>query len=88
MGLDRLNIYLHHFNISACFVDTHEDYNCFGEAIIFVVPNVAKWNKEPRLSSKTATELFEMLKRASGEECLPRTIVFKWHTRFKEGLST
>jgi transposase len=33
---------------------------------------------------KTATETFEMLKSAYGEECLSRTIVFEWHKRFKE----
>jgi transposase len=34
---------------------------------------------------KTATETFEMLKRAYGKECLSRTSVFQWHKRFKEG---
>jgi hypothetical protein len=33
---------------------------------------------------KTATETFEMLKSAYGEECLSRTSVFEWHKRFKE----
>jgi hypothetical protein len=33
---------------------------------------------------KTATETFEMLKNAYGEECLSRTSVFEWHKRFKE----
>jgi hypothetical protein len=34
---------------------------------------------------KTATETFEMLKNAYGEECLLRTNMFEWHKRFKEG---
>jgi hypothetical protein len=34
---------------------------------------------------KTATETFEMLKSAHGEECLSRTSVSEWHKRFKEG---
>jgi hypothetical protein len=33
---------------------------------------------------KTATETFEMLKSAYGEERLLRTSVFQWHKRFKE----
>jgi hypothetical protein len=33
----------------------------------------------------TATETFEMLKSAYGEECLSRTSVFEWHEWFKEG---
>jgi hypothetical protein len=33
---------------------------------------------------KTATETFEMLKSAYGEEYLSRTSVFEWHERFKE----
>jgi transposase len=33
---------------------------------------------------KTATETFEMLKSAYGEECLSRAGVFEWHKRFKE----
>jgi hypothetical protein len=34
---------------------------------------------------KTATETFEMLKSAYGEECLSRTSMFERHKRFKEG---
>jgi hypothetical protein len=34
---------------------------------------------------KTATDMFEMLKNAYGEECLLRTSVFEQHKRFKEG---
>jgi hypothetical protein len=34
---------------------------------------------------KTATETFEMLKSAYGEECLSRTSVFEWHKRYKNG---
>jgi hypothetical protein len=34
---------------------------------------------------KTATETFEMLKSAYGEECLSRTSVFEFYKRFKEG---
>jgi hypothetical protein len=34
---------------------------------------------------KTATEMFETLKSAYGEECLLKTDVFEWHKRFKEG---
>jgi hypothetical protein len=33
---------------------------------------------------KTATDPFEMLKSAYGEECFSRTSVFEWHKRFKE----
>jgi hypothetical protein len=33
---------------------------------------------------KTATETFEKLKNAHGEECLSRTNVFQWHKMFKE----
>jgi transposase len=33
---------------------------------------------------KAATETFEMLKSAYGEECLSRRSVFEWHKRFKE----
>jgi hypothetical protein len=32
---------------------------------------------------KTASETFEMLKSAYGEECLSRTSVFEWHYSFK-----
>jgi hypothetical protein len=31
---------------------------------------------------KTATETFEMLKSADGEECLSRTSVFEWHKKY------
>jgi hypothetical protein len=34
---------------------------------------------------KMATEKFEMLKSAYGEEYLSRTSVLEWHKRFKEG---
>jgi hypothetical protein len=34
---------------------------------------------------KVATETFEILKCAYGEECLWKTSVFQWHTTFKEG---
>jgi transposase len=34
---------------------------------------------------KMATETFEKLKSAYGEECLSRTSVFEWHKKFKEG---
>jgi hypothetical protein len=34
---------------------------------------------------KTASETFEMLKSAYGEEYLSRTSVFEWHKMFKEG---
>jgi hypothetical protein len=33
---------------------------------------------------KTASETFEMLKSAYGEECITRTSGFEWHKRFKE----
>jgi hypothetical protein len=33
---------------------------------------------------KAATETFEMLRNAYGEECLSRTSMFEWHQRFKE----
>jgi transposase len=34
---------------------------------------------------KRATETFEMLRNAYGEESLSRTTVFEWHKMFKEG---
>jgi hypothetical protein len=34
---------------------------------------------------ETATETFEMLTSAYGEEYLSRTSEIKWHKRFKEG---
>jgi hypothetical protein len=34
---------------------------------------------------KTATETFEVLKSAYGEECFPRTSVLEWHKTFREG---
>jgi hypothetical protein len=34
---------------------------------------------------KNATETFEMLESAYGDECLSRTGVSEWHKRFKEG---
>jgi hypothetical protein len=34
---------------------------------------------------KTATETFEMLKSAYGEEFLSRTSVSEWHKSFKDG---
>jgi hypothetical protein len=36
---------------------------------------------------KAATETFEMLKRAYGEECLSSTSVFEWHKTYKGGLT-
>jgi hypothetical protein len=33
---------------------------------------------------KTATEMFEMLQIACGEECLSRTSVFEWHKWYTE----
>jgi hypothetical protein len=36
---------------------------------------------------KTATETFEMLKSAFGEECLSRTSVSEWHKRLMKGKS-
>jgi hypothetical protein len=32
---------------------------------------------------KAATEMFETLRGAYGEECLSRTSVFEWHKRFR-----
>jgi uncharacterized metal-binding protein len=60
--------------VSTCLVDAYEDYNRFTKVSFFVVSKVSKWNKAAirfcvKLK-KTATETFEMLKSAYGEECL------------------
>jgi hypothetical protein len=34
---------------------------------------------------KSETETLEMLREAFGEHSLSRTVVFKWHSRFKAG---
>jgi hypothetical protein len=34
---------------------------------------------------KSATELYDLLKKLYGDECLSHTQVFKWFKRFKEG---
>ena len=34
---------------------------------------------------KSATEMYDMLKKEYGDECLSRTEVFEWFKRFKEG---
>jgi hypothetical protein len=34
---------------------------------------------------KSASETFQMIKQAYGEEALGRNVVFKWHKRFEEG---
>ena len=34
---------------------------------------------------KTATETYEMVRQAFGDEAMSRTRVFEWHRRFKEG---
>jgi hypothetical protein len=34
---------------------------------------------------KTATEMFNLLYKAYGENTLSRAYVFKWHKRFAEG---
>jgi hypothetical protein len=34
---------------------------------------------------KFATETFQLLTEAYGEECMPRARVFEWHKRFSEG---
>jgi hypothetical protein len=72
-------------------VDAYEDYNCFGEVSFFVASKVSKWNKVQQLSfcvkvKKTATETFEILKSAYGEERSSRISVFECHIRFREVL--
>ena len=34
---------------------------------------------------KFVTETYDLLKKFYGDECLPRTQVFEWFKRFKEG---
>jgi len=34
---------------------------------------------------KSATEMYDLLKKVYGDECLSCTQVFKWFKRFKEG---
>jgi len=34
---------------------------------------------------KSATEMYDLLKKVSGDECLSRTQVFEWFKRFKVG---
>ena len=34
---------------------------------------------------KSATEMYDLLKKVYGDECLSRTQVFEWFKRFKEG---
>jgi hypothetical protein len=75
--------------VSTRFVDAYEDYNCLCGVSFFVVSKVSNWKKERRLSffvklKKTATETFEMLKSAYGEECLSRTSVFEWRKSSKK----
>jgi len=34
---------------------------------------------------KSSTEMYDLLKKVYGDECLSRTQVFEWFNRFKEG---
>jgi hypothetical protein len=73
---------------STCLVDAYEDYNCFGEVSFFVISRFQNGTAAITFCvklKKTAPKTFEMLKRAYSEECLPRTSVFEWHKKFKEG---
>jgi hypothetical protein len=70
-------------------IEADEDYNCFGEVRF---RRVEGFKMEQRAEikfyvklNKTATETFEMLKSAYGEECLLRMSAFEWHKMFKEG---
>jgi hypothetical protein len=87
MGLVRENLYLYdvqlvwlmHMRITIVLV----------KLVFFVMSKVSKWNRAElkfcEKLKKTATETFEMLKNAYGEECLLRTSVSEWRRRFKEG---
>jgi hypothetical protein len=87
MGLVRENVYLYDVQVSTCLVGAYEDYSCFSEVSFFVMLKVSKWNRAAikfcAKLKKAATETFEMLKSACGEEYLSRTSV-EWHRRFKE----
>jgi hypothetical protein len=63
-------------------VDAYDDYNCFGEGS-FKTEQGVMFQFCVKLK-KTATETFEMLKSAYGEECLLRTSLFECHKRFKK----
>jgi transposase len=66
-------------------VDAYENYSCFGEVGFFIKMEQRAAIKFCVKLNTAATETFEMLKRAYGEECSSRTSVFEWHKRFKEG---
>jgi hypothetical protein len=60
--------------------------------VMIVFHHVRGFKMEERAAIKfcvqlknTATETFEVLNKAYGEECLSRTSVFECHRRFKEG---
>jgi hypothetical protein len=42
MGLVRENVYVYDVQVSACLVDSYEDYNCFGEVSFFIVSKVSE----------------------------------------------
>ena len=54
---------------------------------------VAAWSRERTLNSvlnsgKTAAETVEMMRQVYGDNCLSRTQIFRWYTRFKSGVET
>jgi hypothetical protein len=74
-GLVRENVYLYDKQVSSCLVDSYEDYSCFGGVSFF--RRVEGFKIEQRAAIEfyvklkiTATETFEMVKSAYGEECL------------------
>jgi hypothetical protein len=74
--------------VSTCLVDAYEDYIVL---VKLVFSSCRRFQIEQRAAikfcsklKKTATETFEMLKSAYGEECLSRTGVFEWHKSAKK----
>jgi hypothetical protein len=61
--------------VLASFVNSYEDYSCFGEFSFF--RRVEGFKIERRAAVKFSLKLntFEMLKNVNGEECLSRTSV-------------
>jgi hypothetical protein len=90
MGIAQENVYLYDVQVSTCLVDPYEDYNCFGEVSFFFCFKGFKMKQRAEIKfcvilKKTATETFEMLKSAYGEECLSRTSVSDRYKRLKAG---
>jgi hypothetical protein len=69
-------------------VGAYEDYNCFDEVSFSFCRRLQNGTKQQITFCKIkeiATEMFDILKSAKGEECLSATSVFEWHTGFKQG---